>query len=253
MQALVLAAGYGTRLGRLGAEHPKALLPVGGRPLLDHFVDRLVELGSVEALHLVTNHRFVDRFDAWRSGRDLPFRLTILDDGTTRPEEKLGAVGDLALAVRSLDLGAETLVAGSDNVFDFSVGGLVRRLRERRDAAAAVTVVEEDDVHRLRTSGVPRLAADGTVLSFQEKPDEPPSRLLVPPLYLFRRRGLLAVGTYLEQGGEPDAPGHFLSWLVERETVVGWTAPGGRFDVGTPERYEEVRRRFGEGAGSGPS
>lgn len=245
----MLAAGYGTRLGRLGAKHPKALLPVGGRSVLDRLADRIVELGSVDRLHLVVNHRFADRFRAWRADRVLPFEVRVLDDGTTGPGEKLGAVGDLALAVRSLELPDGTLVVGSDNVFGFAFGGLVRRLRERADAAAVVTVVEEEDAERLRASGVPRLSEDGTVVSFHEKPEDPSGRMLVPPLYLFRRRGLRAIHTYLEEGGEPDAPGHFLSWLVERETVVGWNAPGDRFDVGTPERYAEARARFGDGGG----
>lgn len=250
VEAVVLAAGYGTRMGPVGRHLPKGLLPLGGRPLLDHLVDRVAETERVEELHLVTNRRFVERFRSWRRGRALPFPVTVIDDGTSRPDERLGAVGDLALAVESADPDGPMLVAGSDNVFDFPLRGLLERFAERPGADAVVTVVAEDDPVRLESSGVPEVDGAGRVVAFHEKPDDPPAPALAPPLYLFGREVLGDVPRYLGEGRDPDAPGHFLEWLVRRRSVHAWEAPGRRHDVGTPERYAAARRLL-EGTGGG--
>lgn len=245
MKVVVLAAGYGTRLGPVAENRPKALLPVGGRPVLDHLVEGLAPLDPLGEVHLVTNHRFADQFREWRRSRTLPFPVHVIDDGTVRPDERLGAVGDLALAVESTGSDTGAVVAGSDNLFEFPFRGLLETFRTREDAAAVVTVVEEGDPERLRTSGVPEVDDDGRVLRFHEKPEDPPASLLAPPLYLLGGGALRDVRRYLEEGGRKDAPGHFLEWLVRRRTVLAWRAPGARHDIGTPERYAQAQQRFG--------
>lgn len=246
---LILAGGYGTRMGAIGRDRPKALLPLDGRTVLDHLMDRIAAVGAVDDGLLVTNRRFAEQFRAWRRGRTLPFPVEIVDDGTTRPEERLGAVGDLSLALKHADLPGPLLVAGSDNVFAFPLHGLLRSLLDEPRANAVVTVVAEEDPRRLRASGIPEVDQGGRIVRFREKPDEPRSRMVSPPLYAFRHAVLRDVERYLDEGGDPDAPGHFLEWLVERRSVYAWEAPGARHDVGTPERYESARRRLSGGAG----
>ena len=243
--AVVLAAGYGTRLGALGRDRPKALLPVGGRTVLDRLMVGLVATGAVEGCVVVTNHRFVGQLRSWERDRTLPFPVRIVDDGTATPGERLGAVGDLALGLDAVAGAGPVLVAGSDNVFDFSLEGLIRAAAGEEGVDAVVTVVEEDDPERLRASGVAEVDAGGRVTRFREKPDQPASTLAVPPLYLLGEEAAADVERYLEGGGEPDAPGHFLEWLVRRRRVRAWPAPGPRYDVGTLERYERARRRLG--------
>lgn len=249
MRLILLAAGYGTRLGALGAARPKALLPVGGRPVLDHLVEGLAPLDGVARAHLVTNHRFADRLRGWADGAALPWPVEVLDDGTERPEERMGALGDLRLALERAPGSGPALVAATDNLFSFSPAGILRRARERPDADAVVTVLPEDREERLRRSGVPEVDGGGWVVRFHEKPDEPPADLLAPPLYLFRPGALTALERYLDEGGEVDAPGHFLAWLVGRARVAAWRAPGRRWEVGTPASYRRARRAFEEPEG----
>ena len=79
MKALILAAGYATRLRPLTDEIPKMLLPLAERPMLDYLVDRLREVDELDAIHLVTNARFAEAFRDWA-----PEDVTVHDDGTTR-------------------------------------------------------------------------------------------------------------------------------------------------------------------------
>ena len=65
MKALVLAAGYATRLRPLTENRAKPLLPVAGRPIVDWIVDRIDEVDDVDEVHLVTNARFAPDFEGW--------------------------------------------------------------------------------------------------------------------------------------------------------------------------------------------
>lgn len=247
MDAVILAAGYATRLGEIARGRPKALLPVGGRPVLDHLVERLAALDDVGRAVVVSNARFAADFRSWaaKAGASVPVR--VVDDGTTHPGERLGAVGDLALGVAEARVEGDALIAAGDNIFGFDLDGLVERFRARPGAAAAVPVVEEDDPDALRRTGVAVVDDDDRIVRLAEKPVEPPSSLSVPALYLLRAPVRERVEAYLASGGDADETGRFLAWLARRETVVAWRAPGPRYDVGTPESYREARARVASG------
>ncbi|TAN59481.1 nucleotidyltransferase family protein, partial [bacterium] len=65
MKALILAAGYGTRLYPLTKKYPKALLPVGTRPLIDYIIDKLSGIKSISEVIVVTNDKFFSNFASW--------------------------------------------------------------------------------------------------------------------------------------------------------------------------------------------
>ena len=83
MNALVLAAGYATRLRPLTDDVAKSLLPVGGRPMLDWILDKLEEVDSLDAVHVVTNSRYSHDFDRWAAGAERRLPIVVHDDGTT--------------------------------------------------------------------------------------------------------------------------------------------------------------------------
>src|SRR5262249_3339948 len=112
VKALVLAAGYATRLRPLTDTIPKPLFPVGGRPMVDWILDRIAET-SVDEVHLVTNARFTADFERWAEGKD----VHVHNDGTSSNEGRLGAIGDIAFVGLDDDL----LVIASDNLFDYSL------------------------------------------------------------------------------------------------------------------------------------
>lgn len=248
MKALVLAAGYGTRLHPLTRDRPKPLLPVGGRPLLDRLVGDLDRVPGLREILVVVNDRYRDDFGEWAEGaRDRVSRpLTVISDGTTEPEGRLGAVGDVAFVVERAGLDDDLLVVAGDNLFEFEIGEMVREAGGDR-AAAVVAVERREERERLERGGVAAVGDDGLVERFVEKPDRPPTRTAVAPLHVYRRTTLPLFGRYVEGGGEPDAPGHFLEWLVPRRPVRAWRMPGPRHDIGTPESYRATRERFAAG------
>ena len=98
MKAYVLAAGYATRMYPLTRELPKALLEVGGLPILSHLGRRLRGIEELTDVVIVTNDLFFGHFQRWVEEQEPWVRFTVLNDGTRSNEERLGALGDLQLA-----------------------------------------------------------------------------------------------------------------------------------------------------------
>lgn len=241
MTALILAAGYGTRMEAISATTPKPLLPVGGRPVIDYLLDQLTTIDEIGRIVLVTNARFCDQFVAWAGARGVR-GLEILDDGTQSNEQRLGAIGDLQFAVEKASIEDDLLVTGADNIFRFEVSRLVGFFLERQ--SDAIAVVREADHSRLAKTSTLRLDGAKRVVDFVEKAPEPISDLICPPLYIFRRDTLPLVRQYLGAGGSPDAPGSFIAWLHKQRPVYGKVMRHGRHDIGDPETYREAREAF---------
>ncbi len=166
--AILLCAGYGTRMGEAGRRGPKALLPVAGRPLIDPLMEELAALPGLDAVHLVSNRLWAGRFRRWArrwrprlasAGR----RLVVHDDGTARRAERRGAVVDLDLAVRRAGVPeGGALVAGSDNLFLFPLAPLwASFLSTGRDLLLAV---REDDAEARARSTLLELGSDDHVV-----------------------------------------------------------------------------------------
>lgn len=242
MNALVLAAGYGTRLHSLALECPKPLLPVGGRPILERLLARIEDMPSIRRLAVVTNAKFFPRFEAWASGYATRLPIELIDDGTTRNEDRLGALADAALAVERLSLEGDLLLAAGDNVFSFSFGALERFFLEKGTDVA--TAYEQPDRERLRRTGVARLADDGRILEFREKPAEPTSAWAVPPLYILRAETVGDLDRHVREGRPSDSPGQFLEVLVARKPVHALRLDEAPDDIGSPESYAAADQRW---------
>jgi glucose-1-phosphate thymidylyltransferase len=227
----VLAAGYATRLRPLTDTWAKELLPVGGRPILDAIVERIAEVSEVDEVHVVTNARKAAAFERWADGRD----VQVHDDGTTSNDDRLGAIGDMCFVVDRAAIDDDLLVIAGDNLFEFSLADFVTFWRGK-DVASAIAVRDVGSLELASRYGVVDLAADDRVLDFVEKPVDPPSTLAAIATYLFHRRHVPLLATYLEDGNEPDQPGRFVQWLHRREPVYGWRFTGEWFDIGDLEQ-----------------
>ena len=119
MKCLILAAGYATRLYPLTENFPKPLLDVGGKTILDWLVDDIDTCGQVDEYVVISNHKFARHFDEWAKTK--PQKITVVDDGTSSNDTRLGAVKDIQFAIDNLNLTGDMLVIAGDNVLDFSL------------------------------------------------------------------------------------------------------------------------------------
>jgi glucose-1-phosphate thymidylyltransferase len=243
MKALILAAGYATRLRPLTDTLPKQLLPVGGRPMADWIVDKVREAG-IDEIHLVTNGRFAPLFEAWSETA----HVIVHDDGTTTNETRLGAIGDVRFVRNQMGWDDDLLVIAGDNLFDYSLADFVR-FSAAKNGASAVAVYDVGDRELAKQYGIVDVDAEDRIVGFVEKPAEPPSTLSATATYLYARRHAALVATYLDEGNPPDQPGLFLGWLYTREPVYAYRIAGGWWDVGDPAQLLEADNRLRARAG----
>lgn len=233
MKAIILAAGYATRLYPLTENFPKPLLNVGGRPILDWLVEDLKPV--VDEFIVVTNHRFAGQFREWAEEE-----IRVIDDGTSSNETRLGAVKDIQLAGRGID--DDVFVMAGDNVLDFSLAPFVEF--GRRMGTSCVMYYEEDSLAALRRTAVITVEEGHRITSYEEKPQSPKGNLAVPPFYYYRRGDLDRIAEALDAGCGYDAPGSFAAWLSGRTAMHAWRMPGKRHDIGDMKSYEAVRDSY---------
>ena len=227
MKAIVLAAGYATRLYPLTKTAAKPLLPLAGRPMLDHLLDRIHEVEEVDAVHVVTNHKFADAFSEWASTRD----VVVHDDGTTSEDDRLGAIGDIAFVIDRAGLDGDLLVIAGDNLFDYSLADYVRWWKAKGEASAVV-LYDVGDLELVKQYSNVEVDDDERLVSFVEKPEQPTSTLVATAAYLYHRAHVPLLHRYLDEGNPPDHPGRFVAWLLQRAPVYGYIAAGDWRDIG---------------------
>ena len=241
MQALILAAGYATRLYPLTIDTPKALLPIGQSCMLSFIWEGLKTIPNLSKIHLVTNARFACQFEQWNEKNGSP--MTIWNDGTTGNEDRLGALGDVKFVLERAAIDDDLMVLASDNFFTFPLVHFYDAfVRTGKDTLLAGEI---DDVNELRRFAVAKLDENGIVQELVEKPQNPASTTAIYAMYLYRRDTLPLILQYLAQGNAPDSPGLFPQWLYKRREVHAWIFDGECVDIGTKETYREVCEKYG--------
>lgn len=242
MKAIILAAGYATRLFPLTKDRPKALLPVGGKKILDYIVDEIETVSDVTELILVSNHKFYPHFCEWKEERTARFPITILDDNTVSDDDKLGAVGDMNFAIQACDIKEDILVMAGDNIFTFPLKNYVDFFRE--NGTDCILIKKLDRLEDLQRMANVVLDDNGVVTFMEEKPKEPKTNNAVFASYLYRADTVPMVAEYLAEGNNPDAPGFFPSWLYQKKPVKAYAFQGECYDIGTHDSYKEVNEIF---------
>jgi glucose-1-phosphate thymidylyltransferase len=247
MQVLVLAAGYATRLYPLTLNQPKPLLPVGGKPMLEHIIDHLAPVEGLAEVFVVTNEKFVSHFTAWsekykREKKKLDFK--IINDHSTSDADKLGAIGDINLVITREKVTGDLIVVAGDNLFDSSLAPFVEFARAKKTTVLAVYDV--GDLEAIKKYNSITLDGEGRITFFEEKPKNPTSTLTGIALYYFPAEVVAMIKTYIAEGNNPDQPGRLIQWLYPRVPVHTWTVPGRWFDIGSKETLDEADRIFNQ-------
>lgn len=240
MKCLILAAGYATRLYPLTENFPKPLLQVGSKTILDWLVDDIASTGKVDEFVVISNHKFAHFFEGWAKTKS--YKITVVDDGTSTNENRLGAVRDIQFAVDKLNLEDDLLVIAGDNILDFSFAGFLAFAEEK--GTSCVMCHEETVLEKQQKTAIITKNEQDLITSYEEKPKEPKGTLAVPPFYFYSSEDAGRISEALEQGCNADAPGSFAAWLSRHTAVHAWEMPGKRYDIGDLKSYEAVKRVF---------
>lgn len=238
MICTVLAAGYATRLYPLTENFPKPLLKVGEKTILDWLLDDINASGKVSEYVVISNHKFAHHFEDWAKGKS--YKITVVDDGTESNETRLGAVKDVQFAIDTLSLEDDMLIIAGDNVLDFSLCRFIE-YAEQKGTSCVMRYFEPSEA-KLKKCGVLTLEGD-RVTEMTEKSETPATNWCCPPFYYYKKQDL-DINKALAEGCGFDAPGSYVCWLCKRAEVNAMEMPGSRYDIGSLESYEQVKRDY---------
>lgn len=242
MKCILLCAGYATRLFPLTENFPKALLEIGGRPLLDYILDEVNSLEQVDSIYLVTNAKYTPHFETWAKEKNNIKPITVINDGTSTNDDRLGAIGDINYTIEQAKIDDNVIIIAGDNLFTFKLKEMVDFYEEKK--APIISVKEEKDRELLKRLGVAELDDDMRVIGFEEKPAEPKSNYSVYAEYIYSKEVLPIFKEYLAEGHSNDAPGNFVAYLHKKVPTYAYRFEGECYDVGTHEALAMVNELY---------
>lgn len=243
MKCIILAAGYATRLYPLTENFPKPLLDVQGKSILEWLIRDVESVLQINEVIVVSNHKFCQQFELWKDTLNTRLIITVIDDGSTANDNRLGAVRDISYAIEKCCIKDDVLVMAGDNLLDFSVKGFIDFYNVKK--ATCIMRHYEPSVEKLRRTGVVVVDKNSKVIQMQEKPVEPQSNWAVPPFYIYPASVLkhivesIAIGAY-----NIDAPGSFIAWFCQKADVYAYLMPGNRYDIGNIESYKNIQNIY---------
>jgi glucose-1-phosphate thymidylyltransferase len=245
MNALILAAGYATRLYPLTLNKAKPLLEVGGKPIIEWLLDNLADVPGLGTVYIVTNAKFASDLQNWANAyqdQHPEMTIKIINDGSKSDDDKLGAIGDINLVLMRENLSnKDLLVIAGDNLFQQPLRDFVNAAKH---SAATVAVHNVGNLEAMKKYGTVTVDKNGVITNFEEKPEKPKSTLAAVALYYYSREVLPLFTTYLAAGNNPDQPGLFLQWLYTRKPVNTFEIKGRWLDIGSKETLENADKIF---------
>ena len=246
MRVIILAAGYGTRLYPRTKNLPKPLLKIGNKPIINYLLDKVEELDNLSHIVVVSNNRFFRHFQRWKKSLNIKHRLYLLNDLSTSPMDKLGAIGDMYFAFNKEKFSGNFLVLGGDNIFRGDLKDFIRFARSK-GPFASVGLFDLGNKKEARHYGVVSLDKNKRISSFYEKPLRPKSSLVAMCLYYFPKEKLGLMKEYLNNPlNSRDAAGSYINWLINRDRVYGFIFKDFWIDIGHMHTYKKVEKSFGK-------
>ncbi len=245
MKVIILAAGYATRLYPLTLNQPKPLLPVAGKPMIEHVLDNLTPMDGLDRVYVVTNAKFAGHFQQWADhyrATKSKLEFTIVNDHSTDDTNKLGAIGDIHYVLKTENVNDDLIVVAGDNLFSEKLTGFGKVCREKNTPVLALYDV--GDLEQIKKYNAISVDAAGQIIFFEEKPKNPTSTLTGIALYYYPKHTLPLIQQYMAEGNNPDQPGRLVQWLYPRTPVYTWRVPGTWFDIGSKETLEEANEIF---------
>lgn len=167
--------------------------------------------------------------------------MSVVDDGTSTNETRLGAVKDIQYAIEKLDLDDDMMVLAGDNVLDFSLTKFLSFCLEKKTSCTMRYF--ESKKETLPKRGVLEMDED-KIIGMEEKPAEPKTQWCCPPFYYYSKEDAKRIGEALAECCGYDAPGSFIAWLCKKTDVYAMEMPGDRYDVGNLKSYNKIKSEY---------
>lgn len=242
MKAIILCGGFATRLEPVTKFLPKPLLPIGGRPVIDYIIRDLEAMG-IRDIYISTNEKFADQFEhTLAAGHYKDSEVHVIKEPTQHNDHKFGAIKGILYAVEQAGITEDFVVVAGDNFYDLSISEGIEKFKNTGKPIICLYQVESKE--HAKRFGVVEVAGD-RLMSFEEKPENPKTQLVSTGIYIFHKGIIPHLKRYIEDKNNPDAPGHFIKWLIAQKIeILCFVVKGNWFDIGTIETYEQVFEKY---------
>jgi glucose-1-phosphate thymidylyltransferase len=241
MKALILCAGYATRLYPLTKDQPKHLLPIAGKPMLNYAVEKINQVNEIDSIYVITNKKFYSMFQDWASKLDSKKPVKVFNDNTDADSVKLGAIGDMKFVLDQTKINDDLLVMAGDNLFELKLPDFISFFRNH---GCSIALKDVGDKELMKQYSEVNLDKSNRVISFIEKPPNPKTTLAAICMYLFPKTELNLVEKYINEGNNPDQPGRYVQWLSQHKEVYGYVFSEPWYDIGDLNQYNEANRDY---------
>src|SRR6185295_17336475 len=200
MKVIILAAGYATRLYPLTLTKPKPLLPVAGKPMVEHVLDNLAPIGELSRIYVVTNAKFASQFQDWSvkyRATKSKLEFTVCNDGSTDDSNKLGAIGDISFVLRTQNVDDDLIVVAGDNLFSEKLTEFGKFCREKN--APVLALYDVGNLEEIKKYNSITVDGEGKITFFEEKPKNPTSTLTGIALYYYPRNTIPLIRQYMTE------------------------------------------------------
>jgi len=174
MRALLLAAGFGTRLKPLTDHVPKCLVDIHGKPLLQYWLEMLTESGVQDIL--INTHYLPEKVTSFIENSAYHDSVKIVF------EEQLLGTGGTLLANRDFFRNKPVLLIHADNLSKFDIAAFINAHRNRPTNTEITMMTFDTDSPK--TCGILELDGTGVVKAFHEKVENPPGNLANGAVYI---------------------------------------------------------------------
>src|SRR3989338_3544148 len=243
MDAIILAAGYATRLYPLTDNTPKSLLDLAGKPIIEHIVRKLEQIDAIIKIYIVTNEKFEQHFKKWLSNFESSKPIEIINDRTKSNEDRLGALGDIHFVINQKNIDDEIMVVAGDNLFELSLTDVANFFKKKK--SNVIVLYDVKDFELAKQYGIVEVE-NQLVVNFVEKPISPKSTLASTVIYFLPKKTITLIGKYIAQGNNTDKIGSFIEWLHKRDKVFAYITDKKWYDIGSIEQLKKADKYYKE-------
>lgn len=243
MKALILAGGYSKRLWPITRELPKSFLEFGGKPVLDHIMEKIEAAGQVDEVIVSTNKKFEYFFVHWMNTSNYNTPIKLVVEPTVENEKKLGAIGAINYVIDQTGLNEDFILIAGDNLFECDLSEFIKYFKSQAKPTLAVNDIKSSE--RILKYGVVTVNQDNKIVSFVEKPAHSDVTTVCIGLYAFTQNEIGLLKRYIEEGNNPDATGFLLEWMIKNgQDIRGWLFDAPWFDIGTHSSFDEAKKYY---------
>lgn len=245
MKAIILAAGYATRLYPLTIDTPKQLIQIGNKLMIEHIINKLEEIKELKEIYIVTNAKFYSKFIEWKQNYNCSKPIIIHNDGTTSNEDRLGAVGDINFVIKAEKIKDDLFIIAGDNLFELNLNEIVHEFKKHGKSIVAARDLG-DKSKLAKRFGVIVNDSKNNIIDFEEKPALPKTSLASTMIYLLNKESVNIISKIYDSGKMFDNGGDLIHELVNSIGVKCFIFNSAWYDIGSHEQLEEVHNLYSQ-------